>query len=205
MSKSIKRSKKAALILMVPTATLLLAGCGSEEPVQTAVYQNAEECAAFYNPPAECQAEFAKAQQLHAQVAPKYQSKTECETDFGIGNCETPATAAVSTDPNAPVQQQQQASSGFFMPMMMGFLAGQMLNRGGAGQAAPQKSVPTQPLYKSRDDQGTYRTASNQPVARKSGVTSVMPSQMQPKAGTVVRRGGFGAQAQQRQSMTSGG
>ena len=91
------------------------------------------------------------------------------------------------------------------MPMMMGFLAGQMLNRGGAGQAAPQKSVPTQPLYKSRDDQSTYRTASNQPVARQSGVTSVMPSQMQPKAGNVVRRGGFGAQAQQRQSMTSGG
>jgi len=205
MSKSFKRSKKAALILMVPTATLLLAGCGAEEPVETAVYQNAEECAAFYNPPAECNAEFAKAQELHAQVAPKYQSKTECETDFGVGNCETPATAAVSTDPNAPVQQQQQASSGFFMPMMMGFLAGQMLNRGGAGQAGAQKSVPTQPLYKSRDDQGTYRTASNQPVARQSGVTSVLPSQMQPKAGTVVRRGGFGAQAQQRQSMTSGG
>lgn len=205
MSKSFKRSKKAALILMVPTATLLLAGCGSEEPVETAVYQNAEECAAFYNPPAECNAEFAKAQELHAQVAPKYQTKTECETDFGVGNCETPATAAVSTDPNAPVQQQQQASSGFFMPMMMGFLAGQMLNRGGAGQAAPQKSVPTQPLYKSRDDQSTYRTAGNQPVARQSGVTSVMPSQMQPKAGNVVRRGGFGAQAQQRQSMTSGG
>lgn len=204
MSKSFKRSKKAALILMVPTATLLLAGCGSEEPVETAVYQNAEECAAFYNPPAECKAEFAKAQELHAQVAPKYQSKTECETDFGVGNCETPATAAVSTDPNAPVQQQQ-ASSGFFMPMMMGFLAGQMLNRGGAGQAASQKSVPTQPLYKSRDDQSTYRTAGNQPVARQSGVTSVMPSQMQPKAGNVVRRGGFGAQAQQRQSMTSGG
>jgi uncharacterized protein YgiB involved in biofilm formation len=205
MSKSFKRSKKAALILMVPTATLLLAGCGSEEPVETAVYQNAEECAAFYNPPAECNAEFAKAQELHAQVAPKYQSQAECETDFGAGNCEMPATAAVSTDPNAPVQQQQQASSSFFMPMMMGFLAGQMLNRGGVGKAAPQQSVPTQPLYKSRDDQSTYRTASNQPVARQSGVTSVLPSQMQPKAGNVVRRGGFGAQAQQRQSMTSGG
>ena len=193
MSRTFKRSKKAALMLMVPTATLLLAGCGSEEPVQTAVYQNADECAAFYNPPAECQAEFAKAQQLHAQVAPKYTDKAACETDFGTGNCETPATAAVSTDPNAPVQQQQQASSGFFMPMMMGFLAGQMLNRG--GQAASQKSVPTQPLYKSRDDSGTFRTANNTPVARQSGVTSVLPSQMQPKAGNVVRRGGFGAHA----------
>lgn len=208
MSKSFKRSKKAALILMVPTTTLLMAGCGSEEPVETAVYQNADECAAYYNPPAECQAEFAKAQQLHAQVAPKYQSQAECETDFGVGQCEAPAatlaqnTTAAATDPAAPAQQQQ-ASSGFFMPMMMGFLAGQMLNRG--GQSMPKQPVPTQPLYKSRDDMGTYRTASNQPVARQSGPVSVLPSKMQPKAGTMVRRGGFGAQAQQRQTMSSGG
>lgn len=199
--KTIKRSKKAALMLMVPTATLLLAGCGSEEPVQTAVYQNAEECAAFYNPPEECKAEFAKAQQLHSEVAPKYQDKTACEADFGVGNCETPATAAVSTDPNAPAQQQ--ASSSFFMPMMMGFLAGQMMGKLGSG--ASHKPVPTQPLYKSKDDMGTFRTANNTPVARQSGFTNVMPSQMQPKPGTMAQRGGFGAQAQQRQSMTSGG
>jgi uncharacterized protein YgiB involved in biofilm formation len=208
MSKSFKRSKKAALILMVPTATLLMAGCGSEEPVETAVYQNADECAAYYNPPAECQAEFAKAQQLHAQVAPKYQSQAECETDFGVGQCEAPAATlaqnatGTATDPAAPAQQQQ-ASSGFFMPMMMGFLAGQMLNRG--GQSMPKQPVPTQPLYKSRDDMGTYRTASNQPVARQSGPVSVLPSKMQPQPGSMVRRGGFGAQAQQRQSMSSGG
>lgn len=200
--KTFKRSKKAALMLMVPTATLLLAGCGSEEPVQTAVYQSAEECAAFYNPPEECKAEFAKAQQLHSQVAPKYQDKTACEADFGVGNCETPATAAANTDPNAPAQQPQ-ASSSFFMPMMMGFLAGQMMGKMGA--SAAQKSVPTQPLYKSRDDMGTFRTASNTPVARQSGPATVMPSQMQPKPGMMAQRGGFGAQAQQRQSMSSGG
>ncbi|MCT6698100.1 DUF1190 domain-containing protein [Rheinheimera sp. 4Y26] len=208
MSKSFKRSKKAALILMVPTATLLLAGCSTEEPVETAVYQNADECAAYYNPPAECQAEFAKAQQLHAQVAPKYQSQAECEADFGVGQCEAPATTlaqnstGAATDPTAPAQQQQ-ASSGFFMPMMMGFLAGQMLNR--SGQGAPKQSVPTQPLYKSRDDMSTYRTAGNQPVARQSGPVSVLPSKMQPQPGSMVRRGGFGAQAQQRQTTSSGG
>lgn len=208
MSKSFKRSKKAALILMVPTATLLLAGCSTEDPVETAVYQNADECAAYYNPPAECQAEFAKAQQLHAQVAPKYQSQADCEADFGVGQCEAPAatlaqnnSTSTATDPAAPAQQQ--ASSGFFMPMMMGFLAGQMLNR--SGQAAAKQPVPTQPLYKSRDDASTYRTATNQPVARQSGPVSVLPSKMQPTPGTMVRRGGFGAQAQQRQSASSGG
>lgn len=195
-----KRSKKAALMLMVPTATLFLAGCGSEEPVQTAVYQNAEECAAFYNPPAECQAEFAAAQQLHSQVAPRYADQTACETDFGVGNCETPTIAAVNTDGTAPVEQQ--ASSSFFMPMMMGFLAGQMLNR--SSQGAAQKSVPTQPLYKAKND-SMFRTAQNTPVARQSGPATVLPSQMQPKPGTMVQRGGFGAQAQKRQTMSSGG
>lgn len=107
------------------------------------------------------------------------------------------------------------------MPMMMGFLAGQMLNRGG-GMAAPQQqqqsaaaaggrnTVPNQPLYKSRDDQRTFRTATNTPVAAQSGPTQIRPSAVQPKPATMARRGGFGAQAQQRaaaaprQSATGG-
>lgn len=197
--KTFKRSRKAALIFMVPAATLILNGCGTEKTAEVQVFSTPDECAAFYNPPAECQAAFAEAQALHPQVAPRYANKQECEADFGVGQCET-----------APGQQQQ-ASGSFFMPMMMGFLAGQMLNRGG-GMAAPQQqqqsaaaasagsrnTVPNQPLYKSRDDQRTFRTATNTPVAAQSGPTQIRPSAVQPKPATMVRRGGFGAQAQQR-------
>lgn len=184
MSQLKKRSKKAALVLMVPASGFFLASCSSEEPVQSAVYQNAEECAAFYNPPESCKAEFAKAEALHQQVAPKYQTLAECEADFGTGNC-----------------PQQQASSGssFFMPMMMGFLAGQMLNK----SSSAKHYVPTQPLYKSKDDLSTFRTATNQPVARQSGPVSVMPSRMQVAPGKTVSRGGFGAQAQRRSDQQS--
>ncbi|GGW60630.1 DUF1190 domain-containing protein [Alishewanella tabrizica] len=191
-----KRSRKAAMLFMVPAATLLLSGCGSEKTVEAQVFNTPDECAAFYNPPAECQAAFADAQALHPQVAPRYANKQECEVDFGVGRCET-----------APEQGQQQAQGSFFMPMMMGFLAGQMLNRG--GMAAPQQQntaaaaggrnpVPNQPLYKSRDDQSTFRTATNTPVASKPGVTQIRPSAVQPKPASLARRGGFGAQAQQR-------
>ena len=189
-----KRSKKAALILMAPAATLLLAGCGEQEQ-EVHVFHDVDECAAFYHPPAACQAEFEQAQDMHTQMAPRYQNQLECEADFGAGQCET-----------APERHQ---SGSFFMPMMMGYMAGQMLNRGNlaGGQAQPTQqaaggsrpAVPTQPLYKSRDDRSTFRTASNQAVASQPGVARVRPSAVQPQRAQLVRRGGFGQQAAARQ------
>lgn len=205
--KKFKRSRKAALIFMLPAASLILSGCGREQSEQTVdaqVFNTPDECAAFYNPPAECQAAFADAQALHPQVAPRYANKQECETDFGVGQCET-----------APAQQQN-AQGSFFMPMMMGFLAGQMLNRGGMAPqqaqqnnaaAANRSNVPNQPLYKSRDDRGTFRTATNTPVASQPGAARIRPSAVQPRPASMAQRGGFGAQAQQRataQRQTTG-
>lgn len=188
-----KRSKKAALVLMVPVATLLLAGCG-EESEQAMVFSDPSECsAAGLNDTTQCNADYAAAQALHPQVAPKYLNKEECETDFGAGQCET-----------APQQAAQGGS--VFMPMMMGFLAGQMMNRGGSNLQQPAAAgagskVPTQPLYKSRDDRGTFRTATNTPVAKGIGPITLKPSQVKPQVGQVVRRGGFGQQAAARNSF----
>ncbi|MFC3116357.1 DUF1190 domain-containing protein [Cellvibrio fontiphilus] len=184
-----KRSKKAALVLMVPVATLLLAGCG-EEREQAMVFSDPSECsAAGLNDTAQCNADYAAAQALHPQVAPKYLNKEECETDFGPGQCET-----------APQQTAQGGS--VFMPMMMGFLAGQMMGNNASNlQQSAGSKVPTQPLYKSRDDRSTFRTATNTPVAKTIGPISLKPSQVQPQVGQVVRRGGFGAQAASRNSF----
>ena len=190
-----KRSKKAALVLMVPVATLILAGCG-ENREQAMVFSDPSECsAAALNTAAQCEADFAAAKAMHPQVAPKYLNKEECEADFGAGQCET-----------AP--QQTTSGGSVFMPMMMGFLAGQMMNRGGANLQQPTAAgaaggtkVPTQPLYKSRDDRATFRTATNKPVAGGIGPITLKPSQVQPQMGQVVRRGGFGQQAATRNSF----
>lgn len=177
-----KRSKKAALVLMVPATTFLLAGC-SEEPEQAMVFSAPSECyEGGFSSPEACIADFKAAQAMHPQVAPKYLSKAECEADFGPGQCET-----------AP--QQTTSGGSVFMPMMMGYMMGSMLSRTQAGG-----SVPTQPLYKSRDDRSTFRTASNQPLAKNSGLVSVKPSQMKPQVGQLVQRGGFGQQAAMRAS-----
>lgn len=207
MQKHTKRSTSARLILMVPAASLALAGCG-EKPAEVQVFNTPDECAAYYNPPAECKAAFDEAKALHPQVAPRYTSKQACESDFGAGMCETAPVLAATE--NGSTQTQQ--SSGFFMPMMMGFMAGQMLNRGGAMTAPQQQtasatrnSVPTQPLYKSRDDRSTFRTATNTAVATQPGLTSIKPSAVQPKPAMLARRGGFGAQAAARSSSSYGG
>ncbi|HEY0923007.1 DUF1190 domain-containing protein [Rheinheimera pacifica] len=209
-TKTFKRSKTARLIMMVPAAGMVLAGCG-EKPVEVQVFNSPDECAAYYNPPAECKAAFDDAKALHPQVAPRYASRQECETDFGTGQCETaPVLTANNTVPTEQTQQSQQ-SSGFFMPMMMGFMAGQMLNRGGMAGAPQQQAtanrspVPNQPLYKSRDDRSTFRTATNTAVASQPGSTSIRPSAVQPKPAAMARRGGFGAQAAQRNVSSNGG
>lgn len=177
-----KRSRKAALVMMVPVTGFFLASCsGDEPPVDAAVFENAEQCAAFYDKTA-CEAELAKANELHQQMAPKYNSAAQCETDFGTGNC-----------------QQAQNSSGFFMPMMMGFLAGQLMGK----SSSAKKYVPTQPLYRSKDDFSTFRTGTNQPVARQTGLVQVPASRMSVQPGQVVQRGGFGKQAQQRAQQHS--
>lgn len=189
-----KRSKKAALILMAPMVPFILTGCG-EKKTEAVVFSSVEECTSMLTTAAadQCLADFKAAQALHPHVAPKYADKAACEADFGVGQCET-----------AP---EQHASGSFFMPLMMGYLAGQMLNRGGAtaqpqAQAADVRNgVRSQPLYKSADDRSTFRTASNTPVARSTGMVDVRPSQVQPKASRIAQRGGFGAQAASRQSM----
>ncbi len=185
-----KRSKKTALVLMAPAATLMLAGCG-ERPVDALVFNNPDECSALYGyTPAECQAEFEQAMALHTEVAPRYLSQEDCEADFGQGSCET-----------VPSTHQ---GSGFFMPMMMGYMVGRMLSASSqATPAAPRSAVPTQPLYKSRDDRFTFRTATNHPVSSYTGRVSVTPSAVQPERAQMVRRGGFGQQAAARSSLGS--
>lgn len=190
-----KRSKKAALVLMVPVATMLLAGCG-EEREQAMVFTDPSECsAAALTTASQCVADYAAAQALHPQVAPKYLSKEECEADFGSGQCET-----------AP--QRTSSGGSVFMPMMMGYLAGQMMSRGNLQQPAAAgpsgaagSKVATQPLYKSRDDRSTFRTATNTPVAKGIGPITLKPSQVKPQMGQLVQRGGFGQQAAARNSF----
>ncbi len=183
MTTRMKRSRKAALSLMVPAGLVLLSGC-EQNPMQAAVFETVEQCASQLDRE-QCEADFKKAQEMHASVAPRYQTLAQCEADFGQGQCQAPMPAD---------QAQASSSSSFFMPLMMGYLAGQMFNNG-------SRKVPAQPLYRAKDDPTTFRTGANQPIARQTGLVGVTPNQVQTFSNTQIRRGGFGAQAQRRQAQ----
>ncbi len=170
-----KRSRSIALVMMGVSAIALTA-C-EEAQVDANVFQDLEQC--IDQPGASraaCEEAFGAAAEQHAAVAPKYTDKADCEADFGAEQCET-----------APYQTQGGGS--VFMPLMMGYMMGSMLG-GGRGFGA-------QPLYRSADAPGTYRTADNKSVGKATGATKVARSATsRPTAKTsTMSRGGFGARA----------
>ena len=170
-----KRSKSIALVMMGAGAIALTA-C-EEAQVDANVFRDVEQCVDQPGASrAACEESFNIAAGQHAAVAPKYVDKTDCEADFGAEQCEA-----------APYQTQSGGS--VFMPLMMGYMMGSMLG-GGRGFGA-------QPLYRSADSPGTFRTADNKSVGTTTGATKVARSATaRPTAKTsTMSRGGFGARA----------
>ncbi len=172
-----KRSRSIGLVMMSAGAVFLTASC--EEPqVDAAIFEDVQQCLA--QPGADeqtCRDAFQLARQQHVEVAPKYTDKAACEADFGEGQCE-----------DAPYQTQGGGS--VFMPLMMGYMMGRMMSGG-------MRGVAPQPLYRSANDPGSFRTADNQTVGRGTGPTTVSRAAASAPTAkrTTVSRGGFGAGA----------
>lgn len=168
-----KRSKSLKIALM-GASVLTLSAC--EDPHDTAaIFKDVDECARFEGfELSQCRENFEVAEKEHIRVAPKYNSIEECQADFGPEQCE-----------QAPMQTTSGGS--VFMPLMMGYMMGSMMS----------PRVAPQPLYRSSDDPGNFRTADNQKVSGKTGLQSVPKTATQRPSTktTTVRRGGFGATA----------
>lgn len=169
-----KRSRSIQLVAM-GAGLMLVAGC-EEAKVDTAIFEDAQQCEANGISAEACQADLDRARAAHVQVAPKYTSQADCETDFGAAQCEV-----------AP--QKTTAGGSVFMPLMAGYMMGSMLNGNRVGAA--------QPLYRSRDDRSGMRTADNRKVGNTIGRTQVARSAAKaPSVKTrTTSRGGFGASA----------
>lgn len=193
-----KRSFRIRLVLM-GSATAVLAGC--DDPPQAAgVFASVAECvqSGAYSE-AECKTALETAKKDHPKVAPRYVSREACEADFGPGKCEP------------PTQQQQQVvhdsgGGSFWMPLMMGYMVGKAMNGPGG--------MFGQPLYRGNESfagpgtysAGSWRTASNTPVADRTGLTTVgSGARASTPQTTTVSRGGFGSRASSVGVSGSGG
>ena len=177
-----KRSRHVALMLMAPAGSFFISGC-SEAPENALVFETIEQCQSFGGDEDECRIAHDEAVQNHNETAPKYLTEQECEADFGDEKCEA-------------------RSNGWVTPLMAGFLMGSLIDIDGKKK---KKTLMGRPLYKSRDDQTTFRSSGNKPIARNVGQTQVFKSSLASRSNNIVSRGGFGMQAQKRAESSSGG
>ncbi|WP_323765231.1 DUF1190 domain-containing protein [Marinovum sp.] len=180
-----KRSKRVA-IAIVGAAAFTLAGC-EEEKVDAAAYPDLQSClddAALGSifQAQQCTEAFEEAETLHVEAAPRYDSVEVCEEQHGEGACGSEAQAT------------QGGSGSIFMPLLAGYLIGNMLG-GRSGMSAAQ------PLYKTSDGRFTNAAGSSTFTSNK-GAAKLSTSQFARPASTVGKtpmtrataasRGGFG-------------
>jgi uncharacterized protein YgiB involved in biofilm formation len=170
-----KKSRAVRLVLL-GSASIALVACGDDGPPEDArFFSTVQECSAVYDS-AQCLDAQKAAERTFVAEAPKYSRKEQCETDFGVGNCES---------------QQASAGSGegsFFMPMLMGYMMGNML----AGQ-----SRFNQPVYRGPENSAmTQNRGKMFNVGSFAGAGRADASAFRPAAQTAqVQRGGFGSTA----------
>ena len=135
MEGPVKRSTQLALVTAVGIGVVAYYLSSSEteaETTESTVFTSKSDCIESGEDANVCAARFEEAYRAHTANAPRFESKDDCERDFGVGKCE--ATAS---------QSSSGGMSEYFVPAMMGFMAARMLQ----GGAQPQQPYPAQPLY----------------------------------------------------------
>lgn len=191
-----KRSRSVALVIL-GAAAFALAGCREEE-VDASAFPDLQSCTDAANAggafsTTDCQAAFAQAQQLQAETAPRYDSLEVCEAEHGEGACGDEAQVTGN-----------QGGGSIFMPLLAGYLIGNMMSRGATASPA------VQPLYKTSDGRFTNATGSST-YASNTGRGSLAASQFTKAPATigkapmtkatVASRGGFGGAGTGRTSI----
>ncbi|MGO4916128.1 DUF1190 domain-containing protein [Pseudogemmobacter sp. W21_MBD1_M6] len=193
-----KRSQRVALCI-VGAAAFALAGCREEE-VDAQAFPDLQSCKSAAATGAtnfsaiDCEAAYQEVQKIHVESAPRYDSLQVCEQEHGVGSC----------------GDEQQASGGgggggggIFMPLLTGYLIGNMLSRGVG-------STVGQPLYRKAGGQftnatGTSSYSSNAGKAKLGATQFAKPPATIGKAPmtktSVASRGGFGSTSASRGSF----
>ena len=185
-----KRSRHVALAL-AGTAILALAAC-EDDKMDAQAFPDLESCIAasekdgLWFTAEDCRTQFAAAQQELVETAPHYESQELCEQEHGAGAC--------GADPAA----QQQGGGFSFMPLLVGYMMGSMLGRGGGVFSQPMVKTP-----------GGFSTPSGNQTFASNNATGKVPATTFNRAPStigkppmsraqVAQRGGFGAGATSR-------
>lgn len=170
-------SKNPFKLFLLGATALAVAAC--DEPKEDVfTFKDVKSCVASGQFDEEtCKAEYAKAKAQNDNVAPRFNSRHSCYSDFGHNQC---------------YHYTSSSGGSFWLPFMAGYM---MAPRGHS------TIVSTQPLYRPHSDAGGYYTATSTRVGSAystSGRGQIAKSKAgpPPPARTrTVARGGFGSRA----------
>jgi len=176
------RKSHSVRLVLLGTASVALTACGDSgaPPKDARFFPTVKECSAVYGD-ASCEDAKAAAEKKQAAEAPRFTRKEQCEAEFGVGNCETRQTAE---------------GGSFFMPLLMGYMMGNMM---GGNRFA-------QPVYRGPNDTAVMPNQGKLfNVGRFDGAGAGTRPAFRPATQIAeVSRGGFGSTAQ-KYDNTSGG
>lgn len=219
-----KRSRSVRLMLLGSASALSLVACDeAKDPLaEGSFHRDPVECAQKLDR-ATCEGAYAEARTEHLKSAPAFASRESCEQSFGAANCSW-QEASVSPDQiQEPRPAGASSGGGWFMPLMAGYLIGNVLgNRGvlpGQGLLPGQAAMPGQAAgcgqpgmpactsgtsssssssrSSSFSSRPIYRNASDQVF---SGRTALGASKI---ASSSASRGGFGSTSRNHSSSSS--
>lgn len=112
------------------------------------------------------------------ESVPRFDTLEACEAEHGEGACA------------APTDEQAQATGGgggWFMPAMMGYMVGNMLANTSRGRSFER--VYQEPVYRNRQNQGNWNTATSQATQRVNQRNDAMRSSVVQSRQAATRRG----------------
>lgn len=159
-----RRRRWLAVLGCTCSALAVLSGCDAPrqsaqapQTEQVLVYKSLDECKANVADPAICDQALAEARKWQDEQ-PAYSDKQRCETEYGVGNCETRSTGA----------------GNLFVPVMMGFMMSNAMNRMSYNSYMQRRNEPgfggggAYPVHINRDGNvSTYSGSGSQPLGQR--------------------------------------
>ncbi|TFL16835.1 DUF1190 domain-containing protein [Jannaschia formosa] len=177
-----KASAPKRIVLLGAASVIALAGC-QEERADVVIFDDPEACATGGLEAELCAEQYAEALAEHEETAPRYDALAVCEAEHGDGAC---------------IEDESRPS--IFMPLMAGFLMGQLLS--GRGYAARAMVPAAGGGFATTDGATRASSLSGRGSVGASALTTQAASTRNAAPltrSTVARSGGFGG------ARTSGG
>lgn len=226
-----KRSRSIRLVLLGSASALSLAACDeAKDPLaEGSFFRDPVECTRTIDR-ATCEQAYAEARTEHLRSAPAFATREACEQAHGAANCGWQETNPSPDQVREPRQGAAPSAGGWFMPLMMGYMMGNVLSPraamppqvgglapnqscGGVGQppcATTSGSSSTSSSGSSgfRSSSGAAAASAARPIYRDasnqvfSGRSALGTSKIA-AAGGSVSRGGFGSTSRSYSSSSS--